>query len=73
MDYQHRIQARSPFEQTFIVQMSPRPGEGGGAYLPTERGLSNCGYSASLYDNRVSPKGGQQLVDRTVELLKQIK
>ena len=72
-DYKHRIQARSPFEQTFIVQMSPRPGEGGGAYLPTERGLSNCGYSASLYDNRVSPKGGQQLVDRTVELLKQIK
>ena len=73
MDYQHRIQARSPFEQTFIVQLSPRPGDGLGAYLPTERGLANCGYSASLYDNRVSPKGGQQLVDRTVELLKSIK
>lgn len=73
MDYQHRIQARSPFEQTFIIQLSPRPNDGGGAYLPTERGLNNKGYSASLYDNRVSPKGGQQLVDKTVEILKKIK
>ena len=38
MDYQHRIQARSPFEQTFIVQLAGTPGPEGGTYLATERG-----------------------------------
>lgn len=72
MDYQHRIQARSPFEQTFIVQLCGTPNEGTGGYLATERGAWGKGYSASIYCNRVSPQGGQELVEETVKILKDI-
>lgn len=69
MDFQHRIQARSPFEQTFIVQLAGTPGLGGGTYLATERGAWGKGYSASMYCNEVSPQGGQELVEETVKVL----
>jgi hypothetical protein len=69
IDYMHRIQARSPFEQTFIVQLA---GDGGGSYLPTKRGKENRGYSANHYSCKVSPKGGQELVDETVKILKKL-
>lgn len=72
MDYQHRIQARSPFEQTFIVQLVTGP-NGSGSYLATERGEANKGYSASPYCNQVSPKGGQQLVEETLKILEGMK
>lgn len=73
MDYQHRIQARSPFEQTFIVQLCAQPqGVRPGGYLATERGVWGNGYSASMFCGTVSPSGGQQLVDETVEELKKI-
>lgn len=72
MDFQHRIQARSPFEQTFIVQLCGTPGPDGGTYLATERGAWGRGYSASMYCNEVSPRGGQELVDRTVTLLNEL-
>ncbi|NLO37598.1 MAG: hypothetical protein GX112_14790 [Clostridiaceae bacterium] len=66
MDYTHRIQARSPFVQTFVVQLAAVPGEGGGSYLATERGARNLGYSATMFCNLVSPQGGQELVEETV-------
>ncbi|HNQ35360.1 MAG TPA: hypothetical protein PKN80_04765 [bacterium] len=69
MDFQHRIQARSPFEQTFIVQLAGQPGAGGGSYLCTERGAWGKGYSASMFCNLVSPQGGQELVEETVRRL----
>ncbi len=69
MDFMHRIQARSPFTQTFIVQLAGVPGADGGTYLATERGACGKGYSASRYCNLVSPKGGQELVDETVHRL----
>ncbi|NLF22258.1 MAG: hypothetical protein GX590_03770 [Lentisphaerae bacterium] len=69
MDFQHRIQARSPFLQTFIVQLAGVPGNGGGTYLATERGAWGKGYSASMYCNEVSPQGGQELVEETLRLL----
>ena len=72
MDFQHRIQARSPFEQTFIVQLAGQPGNTGGSYLCTERGYEGRGYSASMYCNLVSPQGGQELVEETVKVLKEI-
>ena len=72
MDYQHRIQARSPFEQTFIVQLSGQPGNNGGTYLPTERGFEGRGYSAIVYSMAASPEGGQQLVEETVKQLKEL-
>lgn len=70
MDFQHRMQARSPFEQTFIVQLAGQPGNDGGTYLCTERGAWGKGYSASMFCNQVSPRGGQELVEETVRTLK---
>lgn len=70
MDFQHRIQARSPFEQTFVVQLAGQPGPGGGSYLCTERGAWGRGYSASMFCNLVSPRGGQEMVEETVRILK---
>ena len=69
-DFQHRIQARSPFMQTFVVQLA---GAIGGSYLPTERGVANKGYSACIFDNVVGPEGGQELVEQTLEMLNQLK
>ncbi len=70
MDYQHRIQARSPFEQTFVIQLAGQPGEEGGTYLCTERGEANRSYSASVFCNQASPAAGQQIVEETVRQLK---
>lgn len=68
IDYQHRIQARSPFTQTFIIQLCAKPeGNFGGGYLATERAVKNVGYSAAIYDNQVSPKGGDALVEETLQ------
>ncbi len=72
MDYQHRIQARSPFEQTFIIQLAGQPGEEGGTYLCTERGEANRSYSASVFCNQASPAAGQQIVEETVRQLKEL-
>ncbi|MBO4883919.1 MAG: hypothetical protein J5602_01275 [Clostridia bacterium] len=72
MDYQHRIQSRSPFEQTFIIQLAGQPGEEGGTYLPTERGYWGKGYSAIVYSMTASPEGGQQIVEETVRQLKEL-
>ena len=69
-DFMHRIQARSPFIQTFVVQLA---GFDGATYLPTERGVANKGYSASLFCNVVGPEGGQQLVEGTLEMLNELK
>ena len=74
MDYMHRIQARSPFEQTFIVQLCGQPGpDTMGGYLPTQRAFEGRGYSAIVYSMSISPEGGQELVNETVRQLKQIK
>jgi len=68
MDFMHRIQARSPFAQTFVAQLT----NGSAGYLATERGEWGKGYSASMYCNIVSAQGGQELVDETVRMLKAI-
>ena len=75
IDFMHRIQGRSPFVQTIVVQLTADRGQqqqGGGSYLPTERAVFNQGYSATLQSNQVSPAGGQQLVDYTADLLKRL-
>ena len=63
-DYGIQIKARSPALQTFIVQLT-----GPGTYLATVRAVSGGGYSAIIESNMVGPEGGQQLVDKTVEIL----
>lgn len=73
IDYQHRIQARSPFVQTFIVQLCSTPkGEFRSGYLATERAVANVGYSAAIFDNQVSPAGGNELVEQTLADLHRI-
>ena len=66
MDFMHRIQARSPFIQTFVTQLA---GTNNCGYLATQRGAENMGYSASLFCNHVSAEGGQQLVEQTLSVL----
>ncbi len=74
MDYMHRIQARSPFLQTFCVQLcgEPRDCVGADGYLCTERAEEGKGYSAIIYSCQVSPKGGQELVEETVKDLREL-
>ena len=72
LDFMHRIQGRSPFVQTLVVQLVADPGLDGGSYLATDRAVVNKGYSAILQSNQVSPEGGQQLVDLTLEMLKRL-
>ena len=72
IDYQHRIQARSPFTQTFIVQLSGQPDGYPGYYLCTKRAQENIGYSATMFCNKVAPEGGDTLVEETVKDLKKL-
>ena len=73
IDYQHRIQARSPFTQTFIVQLCAKPdGNYSAGYLATERAAANVGYSAAIYDNQVAPEGGNTLVEETLKELNRL-
>lgn len=71
-DFQHRIQARSPFIQTFIIQLCGQPDGYPAGYLATDQAVKNRGYSASLYCNEISPEGGQTLVEETVTELKKL-
>lgn len=71
IDYQHRIQARSPFVQTFFVQLTASP-VGPGGYLCTERAAANKGYSAISYSCHISPRGGQTLVEEILSTLQEI-
>ena len=71
IDYMHRIQRQSPYEQTFIVQLSHMGGMHGG-YLPTERAVANKGYSAEPFSYSTDPKGGATLVAETVRELKRL-
>ena len=73
MDFQHRMQARSPFEQTFIVQLCAQPTDNGGGYLCTQRAEEGRGYSAIIYSTTVSPEGGQELVNETLRQLNELK
>jgi hypothetical protein len=73
MDYAHRMQARSPAIQTFIVQLAGSAvGERGGSYLPTVRGEWGKGYSATQYCNLVNSTGGQELVEETLKDLQEL-
>ena len=77
-DFGQRIQARSPFTQTFTIQLSV----GGldlpwfsACYLPTAIAVENAGYQAHPVNNynSPSPEGGQVMVDEAVKLLYELK
>jgi len=63
LDYGVRIQARSPAVLTFLVQLSCQ----NCGYLPTQKGVEGGGYSADKFV--VGPKGGQVLVEETLQQL----
>ena len=69
IDFMHRLQARSPFIQTFVIQLA---GTEGGNYLATARASDAKGYSASLFCNVVGPEGGQDLVEGTLKMLNEL-
>jgi hypothetical protein len=64
LDFGDRIKGRSPAVQTFVVQLA-----GGGSYLATERAASGLSYGAIPASCRVSPEGGQIIVDETVAII----
>jgi hypothetical protein len=66
-DYGVQIKARSPAQQTFIIQLT-----GSAGYLPTPRAVAGGSYSAVVQSSRVGPTGGQVLVERTVESIKSL-
>ena len=70
IDFMHRLQARSPFLQTFVVQLAGAPH---GSYLATRRGMEAKGYSASMFCCVFSPDAGQQWVENTLEVLNEMK
>ena len=69
MDYMHRIQARSPFIQTFTIQMASYAGA---SYMATERAMAGKGYSASIFCNQVGAEGGQELVENALEMFQEL-
>jgi hypothetical protein len=65
LDYGIRIKGRSPAVQTFIVQLT----NGYSGYLPTQRAVAGGSYGAVPSSNLIGPEGGQELVEKTLELI----
>lgn len=64
LDYGIRMKVKSPAVQTFIVQLT-----GAGTYLPTQRSIDGGAYGAVPASTLFGPEGGNELVDKTVEML----
>jgi len=64
LDYGMRIKARSAAIQTFVVQLA-----GSGSYLPPVRSVAGGAYGAVPASNLVGPEGGQELVEKTLEMI----
>lgn len=67
LDYGIRIKARSPATQTFIVQLA-----GPGTYLPTQRATTGKSYGAIGPSCVVGPEGGKELVEQTLQIIKEL-
>jgi len=64
VDYGIRIKGRSPAVQTFLVQLA-----GIGTYLPPSRSVAGGSYGAAPASTLIGPEGGQELVEKTLELI----
>ncbi|MDZ4287091.1 MAG: hypothetical protein U0984_03990 [Prosthecobacter sp.] len=62
LDWGVQMKARSPSEQTFLLQLT----NGCGMYLPTALAIEGGSYSGLPHVNIVGPEGGQLLVDHTI-------
>ena len=67
VDFGTRIKVRSPAIQTFLVQLA-----GNGTYVPTSRSVVGGAYGTECSSNLVGPEGGQDLVEKTVEMINNI-
>ena len=72
-EFGQRIQARSPFTQTFVIEMSAIIDGGSSGYLATERATKNGGYGVGPLSCRLSPQGGQEIVEEAVKTLTELK
>ena len=68
LDYGNKIKACSPAEQTFLVQLA----NGSEGYLPTEKAEQGGHYSAFVSSGLVGHIGGNQLVDETLQHIKEL-
>ena len=67
LDYGIQIKVRSPFTQTFLVQLA-----GAGTYVPSPRAAAGGGYGAVSASSPVGPEGGQVLAEETVARLNRL-
>ena len=67
LDYGMRIKGRSPAIQTFLVQLT-----GSGSYLPPSRSVAGGSYGAVPASTLIGPEGGQELVEKTLEMINSI-
>jgi len=67
LDFGMRIKGRSPAIQTFLVQLS-----GSGTYLPSSRSIAGGAYGADPASNLIGPEGGQELVEKTLEMINSV-
>ncbi len=70
LDYGVQIQGRSAAQQTILIQLAGPLDFG--YYVPTPRALRGGGYSAIVEQSLVGPEGGQALVNRTVEAIREL-
>ena len=68
LDYGLRIKARSPASQTMVIQLAA----GRGWYLPTERAVRGGGYGAMPAVSAVGPEGGKELVEETLQMIRDL-
>jgi len=68
LDFGLRIKARSPFEQTFLVQLCGR-----GTYLAPYRSITGGGYGSIPANNVVGPEGGSLLCEKTLEFIHELR
>jgi hypothetical protein len=64
LDYGMQMKAQSPAIQTFIVQLT-----GSGSYLPTKRSIKGGAYGAVPASTLIGPKGGDELVAETLNII----
>jgi len=65
LDWGIQMKARSPAQQTFVLQLT----NGCGMYLPTALAIEGGSYSGLPHVNKVGTEGGQILVDQTVRAM----
>lgn len=64
LDYGIMLKARSPFLQTFLIQLA-----GDGTYVPSVRSTAGGGYGSIPASNPIGPEGGRLLAEESLVLL----